>query len=392
MFLGASCASGQDWPQWRGPNRDNKVSDFRAPAVWPKELTKKWQVTVGAGDSSPVLVGDKVYVFARQGDSEVTSCIDAGSGKVLWQDKYASQPAGGSAGGIHAGPRATPAVAEGKVCTFGVRGVLSCLDAASGNVVWRKDSKTWPQFFAASSPIIAQGLCIAQLGGKGSGEIVAFNLASGTEQWKWTGESPGYGSPVLMTAAGTTHIVAPTARSIVGISLADGKLLWQTPFESKQATGTPIIHGDSVIISGPPAGTVAVKIEKANGAFAAKPLWQKPQTAHRYNTPTLKDGMLFGLSPAGRNSALFCMNAKTGEMLWNDSTRLGECGTVLDAGSVLLTLTSDSELIVFPPSNKAFTEIARYKVADSPTWAYPIVSGNRVFVKDQNNLTLWTIE
>src|SRR5258707_3531995 len=118
-----------DWPQWRGPNRDNKVAGFTTPATWPKELTQKWKTPVGLGDASPALVGDKLYVFTRRGDDEVTSCLDAASGKELWNDKYAAVAVAGPAGG-HPGPRSSPAVAEGKVCTLGVGGVLSRLDAA----------------------------------------------------------------------------------------------------------------------------------------------------------------------------------------------------------------------------------------------------------------------
>src|SRR6516162_6663288 len=80
MLLIGNCVVGQDWPQWRGPNRDNKVVGFTAPREWPKELTKKWRVTVGKGEASPVLVGEKLYVFARQGGDEVTLCLDAASG------------------------------------------------------------------------------------------------------------------------------------------------------------------------------------------------------------------------------------------------------------------------------------------------------------------------
>jgi outer membrane protein assembly factor BamB len=448
----AGSAAAQDWPQWRGPDRDNKVSGFTAPATWPKELTKKWQVKVGSGDSSPVLVGDKLYVFARQGGDEVTLCLDAITGKEIWRDQYPSDPATGAAGGIHAGPRATPAVAEGKVCTFGVRGVLSCLDAATGKLVWRKDSAAWPMFFTSASPIIVDGKCIAYLGGGkgggkgfggkgfgaqgfggqgaggqdaagqgaggqgaggqgaggqakgfkgfggkgfggfggGKGDIVAYDLATGEERWKWSGEGPGYGSPVLMTVAGTKQIVAPTSGSLVGIDPASGKQLWQAQYRSKYNSGTPVVDGDTVIVSGPGAGTVAFKIEKDGDKFAAKELWKKAQEAGRYNSPVLHDGSIYGLEGRGRGTKIFCMNASTGDPLWTDEETRGECGTILSAGKVLLALTSDSDLIVFQPGGKAFTEIARYKVAETPTWAYPIVAGNRVYVKDQNSLTLWT--
>src|SRR5205823_8147370 len=123
--LGATGVVDQDWPQWRGPNRDNEVIGFTVPQSWPKTLTQKWKVTVGLGDASPDLVGDKIYVFTRQGQEEVIQCLDAGTGKVLWEDKYKAEQVKGPGSG-HAGPRSSPAVAEGKVCTFGVGGVLSC--------------------------------------------------------------------------------------------------------------------------------------------------------------------------------------------------------------------------------------------------------------------------
>src|SRR6267142_4801419 len=117
VLLGANCVWAQDWPQWRGPNRDNHVTGFTEPATWPKELTKKWKVTVGVGESSPVLVGDKIYVFSRQGGDEVTLCLDAADGKEVWKDKYPATAIKGPAS-AYPGPRSTPAVGEGKVCTL----------------------------------------------------------------------------------------------------------------------------------------------------------------------------------------------------------------------------------------------------------------------------------
>jgi outer membrane protein assembly factor BamB len=390
LLLSANGLWAQDWPQWRGPNRDNKVVGFTVPATWPKELTKKWTVNVGVGDSSPVLVGDKVYIFARQGGDEVTLCLDAATGNEVWKDKYATQPATPPAGGIHAGPRSTPAVAAGKVCTLGVRGILSCLDAGDGKVVWRKDTKNWPKFFTSSSPLITEGKCIVYLGGQTKGEVAAFDLASGERQWTWTGPGAPYGSPVLMTADGTKQLVTLTAKSLVGLSLDGGKLLWEVPFAGKYNSSTPIVDGQTVICSVAGAGTLALKIEKQGDEFTAKQLWKKNLAANRYNTPMLKDGVLYGLSTSQK---FFAMDAKTGDTLWTDPTERGECGAIFDAGPVLLALTTDSELVAFQPSNKGYTEVAKYTVANSATWAYPILAGNRVFVKDKNGaLTLWTID
>jgi outer membrane protein assembly factor BamB len=398
LVLSAQSLSAQDWPQWRGPNRDNKVTGFTEPKAWPKELTQKWKVPVGRGDASPVLVGDKLYVFTRQGEDEVTLCLDAASGKTVWQDKYPAEPVKGPAlnvGGGHPGPRSTPAVAEGKICTLGVGGVVSCLDAATGKVVWRKDSKSWPQFYTSASPIIVDGKCIVYLGKRGNGEIVAYDLASGEEKWKWSGDGPPYGSPVLLTIDDTKQLISPTDKAIVGLNVTDGKLLWQVPFGGgayQNHSNTPIVDGQTVIYSGPQAGagTIALKVAKKDGSYTASELWKKKDAATPYITPVLKDGLLFGVS-SGRK--FYCMDARTGDVLWTDSTSRGESGAVLDAGSVLLALTSDNALVAFQPSKKEYTELAKYKVADTPlTWASPVVAGNRVFVKDRDALTLWSIQ
>ncbi len=391
----ASCAVAQDWPQWRGPNRDGKVSGFTAPKKWPKELTQKWKVTVGSGDATPALVGDKLYVFTRQGAEEVTLCLKAGNGKEVWRDKYAAQAVTGAAS-RHPGPRSSPTVANGKVVTLGVGGVLSCLDAATGKVVWRKDPfpKVVPKFFTAMSPIIVDGMAIAHLGGKGNGAIIAYNLASGNEKWRWADEGPEYASPVLLTVGGTKQIVTLSEKSIVGVGVADGKLLWQLPFVPVRMAynaATPIVDGQTVIYTGKGRGAKAVKIEKKGDGFTAKELWSNPDVATQFNTPVLKDGLLFGLSD---RSNLFCINAKTGQTAWTDTTTRGRggFGAIVDAGSVILALPSNSELIAFKPSNKEYSELAKIKVAETPIYAHPVIAGNRIFIKDKETVTMWTIE
>src|SRR5262249_16377216 len=108
-----------------------------------------------------------------------------------------------------------------------------------------------------------------------------------------------------------------------------------------------------------------------------------------FSTPVLKEGLLYGISPS-RN--LFCMDAKTGELLWTDKTQRGQCGAIVDAGSILLALSSDALLVAFRPDNKGFVEVAKYNGGDTGTWSYPVGSGNRLFVKDTDSLALWTIE
>ena len=394
ILIGTASVLGQDWPQWRGPDRDGIASGFTAPGQWPAELTQKWRVTVGLGDSTPALVGDRLYVFTRQGEEEVILCLNAANGKELWKDKYTAQAVTGAAS-RHPGPRSSPAVADGKAVTLGVGGVVSCLDAGTGKLIWRRDPfpKIVPRFFAAFSPIIVDGMAIAHLGGQRNGAIIAYDLASGNEKWRWADEGPDYGSPVLVTVGGTKQIATPTERSIVGINVADGKLLWQFPFPPPSRAynaATPIVGQQMIIITGVGRGTKALRIEKQGSGFAAKELWSSPDLATQFNTPVLKDGLLFGLS--NRNN-LFCINAQTGQTAWTGANASGSrgFGAIVGAGSCLIALANDSNLIVYEPDGKAYSEIKRYKVAETETYAHPVIAGNHVFIKDQDSVALWTL-
>ncbi len=390
----ASPGRAQDWPQWRGPNRDAIASGFKAPASWPKTLTQKWKVTVGNGVASPALVGDKLYVFARRDGNEVTACLDANTGNELWADKFATKPASGAASGFP-GPRSSPAVADGKVITMGVQGTLSCLDAGTGKVIWRKTDTgaAPPRFFTSCSPMIVDGLSIVQFGGDEKGGIAAYELDNGNEKWKWTADGTAYASPDLLTVDGVKMLVAMTAENVVGIGISDGKLLWKTPFVvggmGAYNAETPVVGGNTVYISGSFRGTTAIKVEKQGDHFTTTQVWKNPELSVQFNTPVLKSGLLFGIS--SRNY-LFCMSAETGKKKWMERIR-GErgYGTVVDVGPVLLVLPTNGKLMVVEPS-EAFKQVATYKVADDGTYAYPVAAGNRIFIKDFDSVTLWTVD
>jgi outer membrane protein assembly factor BamB len=236
-------------------------------------------------------------------------------------------------------------------------------------------------------------MVIAHLGGQGKGAIIAFDLASGEEKWRWTGEGPEYASPALLTVEGTKQIATLAEKSVVGIGVADGKLLWQIPFAPVRRAynaATPIVDGSTVIITGAGRGTKALKIEKTDDGFAAKELWSNAEVATQFNTPVLVDGLLFGFSDRGN---LFCINAKDGKTAWKDATRRGRgFAAIVAAGSVMLALPDNGELIAFKPTAKEFTPVAQIKVAESATYAHPVVAGNRIFVKDQDSLAMLTIE
>lgn len=393
MLMGIPCASAQDWPQWLGANRDGQA-DFKAPAKWPEKLTQTWTVSVGDGVATPALAGDRLYVFARADGSEILRCLDAATGKEIWQDKYAVEGADGPARN-YAGPRSSPAVAEGKVVTYGVRGTLSCLDALTGKVLWRKDSIAdgWPTFFTSSSPIIADGMCIAQMGGA-EASLTAFDLSSGDIKWKWTGDGAAYSSPALVNVDGIKAIVAETDKRIVAVGLADGKLLWEKPYAGDGRmsinTDTPLFADGTLYYSGTGRGTTACRLKKDAAGIAATDLWVNPENSVKFSTPVLKDDLFFGVSESNR---LFCIDAKNGKTLWSKEIdgRQG-FGSIVTAGSAAMALTPKGELIVFALDASGFKQLASYKVAQNDPKAYPVVSGNRIYVKDQDSLALWTVQ
>src|SRR5262249_9104600 len=162
------------------------------------------------------------------------------------------------------------------------------------------------------------------------------------------------------------------------------KVFWQAPFpvlKSGYNAATPIVDSNVLIYSGSGRGIKAVKLEKQDNELAATELWNNPEISVQFNTPVLKDGFLYGLSSA---STLFCVNAADGKTAWTTPRIEGQTGygSIVDAGSVLIALTPSPNLIVYETNNKEFKEIARYKVGESDTYAYPILSGNRIFVKD----------
>ena len=391
LLIGASCAIAQDWPQWLGANRDGQA-DFKTPANWPEQLTQKWTVSVGDGVATPALVGDKLYVFARADGNEVLRCLNATTGKEIWQDKYAVAGADGPARN-YAGPRSSPTVAEGKVVTYGVRGTLSCLDASTGKTLWRKDSvdKNWPTFYTSSSPLIADGMCIAQMGGA-EASITAFNLTNGDVKWKWTGDGAAYASPVLVNVDGVKAVVAETDKRIVAVGLTDGKLLWEKPYVGSGRslnTDTPLFIDGTLYYSGTGRGTTACQLKKDGAGIADTELWTNADNSVKFSTPVLKGDLFFGVS---ERDNLFCINTKNGKTVWSkDIDGRQGFGSIVTAGSVAMALTPKGELIVFGLDATGFKQLASYKVAQNDPKAYPVVSGNRIYVKDRDSLALWTV-
>jgi len=393
-----SVAAGQeaslDYPQWRGSNRDGAAASLAAPASWPERLTLRWKVEVGPGYATPIVVGDRVYTHTRRDENEVMMALDAGTGTVVWQTSYPAPYKMNPATARHGqGPKSTPLFYQGKLYTLGITGIVSAFDAAGGTLLWQKPAPPVdPLYGTAMSPLGDRGLVIFHVGGHNQGALTAFDAKTGEVKWSWSGDGPAYASPIVAEVGGTRQIVTISQQSIVGVAAATGELLWQRPFVTRATNNaiTPILHGDTIIVSGQDKGVTAFRAMRRNDQWVTEEVWVNPDVSLFLSNAVLAGDTLYGLSH--RNSGqFFALDAKTGKALWTTEGREATNTAVVKAADLLFLLNDDAELIVARTSRRGFEPLGRYTVAEGATWAQPTISGNRVFVKDVSTLALWTL-
>ena len=392
MLLFATPLYAQDWPQWRGPNRDGAVTGRFSE--WPKALKEQWRVTVGVGHASPVVVGNKIYIFARQGEEETLLSLDAATGKEIWKS---SQPISytmhQAATGHGKGPKSTPVVSNGSVFTLGISGVLSAHDARTGKLKWRHEFSnqypiTSPLFGTAMSPIVDHGLLIAHVGGHDKGALTAFDVETGAVKWTNNMDGPAYASPILVTLAGVRQLVTFMQKDFVGVDAATGKLLWKLPAKTQydENTVTAIPYKDMLIFSREGQGISAIRLAKQGGEIVPQEVWNNKENTLYMSTPALQGNTLFGFSIL-KKGQFFALDADTGKTIWQGPGRMGENAAILNAGgSAFLALTNEANLIVLPVNAKEYAPTMQYTVANTPTWAHPVVNGNRILIKDETTL------
>jgi outer membrane protein assembly factor BamB len=399
LFLHATPSAAQEWPQWRGANRNGVINSFATPATWPKTLSKKWQTVVGSGYSSPVVLKSRIYIHTRRDEQEVVNCVDWKTGKIVWSQSYAAPFAKNQyAVRMGKGPNSTPVLYADKLYTLGVTAVLSCFDAKTGALTWRKDFSQFvdtSKLFCgtAMSPVIDRGSIIVHMGDDRKGWVIAYDANTGKERWRWEGDGPGYASPLIVEIEGARQFVTLTDKSLIGIESQTGRLLWKFPHpdEWNENIITPVLYQNRLIISGVRQGTRAIQIKKEKDNWSATALWHNPKIAMYMSSPVLDGDYLYGLSTL-RKGQFFCLDARTGETLWATEGRAGQNAAVLSTKDLLFSLTDDAELVVFAKNTKSYTPLAKYTVANSPTWAQPILFGKEILVKDEANLILWSVE
>ncbi len=386
--------SAQDWPQWRGPNRDGALASFREPSPWPEALKQQWRVDVGLGYATPLVVGQRLFMFTRQGEEEVMMALDAASGKEVWRTAYAAPFAMVKATARHgAGPKSTPTFANGRLFTLGMTNIVTAFDATTGKQLWQKPAtKAQPIYHTAMSPLVDGNTVIVHVGGPGDAALTAFDVNTGDVRWSWTEDSPAYGSPIVVELGGTRQLVTFTHQYLVGLSVARGELLWRRPFKTPSDTTsqTPILYRDTIIQNGRSNGVTAFRVVRRDDAWTTEDIWQTQEVSLYMTNGVVIDDVLYGLSHLN-GGQYFGLDLSTGKVLWKSEPRQAENAAMVRAGDTIFSLEDDGEMVVMKASRTAMNVVRRYQVAESATWAQPAISGGRVYVKDVSNLTLWTL-
>lgn len=397
LFLMNANLSAQNWPGWRGPNRDGVLHHNALPEVLPDSLKLNWRVQIGEGYSSPIVVDGTAYVYTRVGEEEVLSSISLKDGKIIWQQKndapftknqYALKQG--------KGPFSTPTFDDGKIYALGVNGLLSCFKADSGNLLWRRSFKervdTSNMFCGTSmAPLLEAGKCIVHVGDDFTGALIAYSAGTGKILWDWKDHGPSYASPILVELNGTKQIVTLTDKACIGADFQTGKILWQIPFidEWNENIVTPVVSQNMIILSGVRKGTFAIEVTKGKDGWVTNEVWKNNELPMYMSSPVLHGKFLFGFSNKMKGQ-LFCLNAMTGETLWTSEGRMGQNATLMVTNDKLLVLTTSGELLIVKLNNEKFDPIKSYQVAQTTTWAQPVFLPEQLLVKDSESLALYS--
>ena len=386
------------WPGWLGPDRNGWVDSFDPPEKWPDQLSKTWQATVGIGYGSPLVHDSVVFQHGRIGENEIVSCLDLSTGNVRWKKEYAVPFKMGGGGEWHGkGPKSCPVLADGRLFTFSITGDLSAWDAESGDLLWRSEygrhfKKNHPYWGVSTSPIVDGERVIAHFGNDEVGKLVALDVSSGKELWSNGKSGTSYSSPLVAEIHGVRQVVEWNHEDLLGVDINSGKTLWSYPFPHvthNQNMPTPTIHNGQVLLGAENRGLTCLEPQIKDGQWTVAKLWSQDKVALDMSSAVMNDGLLFGMSHYSKGQ-FFCVDPSNGEILWQSPGRVGSNVTFLSVPGHVLALRDNGHLEVVRASGTSFDKIASWKVADSPTWAPPVLLPNGVLVKDQETLTLWS--
>lgn len=407
-----SAASADDWPQWRGPNRDGV---WRETGIVDKfagdKLEAKWRVPIGPGYSGPTVANGRVFVTDRQTrpvQAERVLAFDEATGKPLWTHTYDCPYV---KIGYQAGPRANVSVDGDRAYSLGAMGHAFCLNAADGQIIWQRDLNAdyqidMPIWGISAAPLIDGPRLILQIGGANGACIVALDKMTGKEIWKALNERGQYVAPILVKQGDQAVVVVWTGDSVAGLDPESGKTFWHVPFKPKNmpiGVATPILDRDRLFLTSFYDGSLMLRL--AADKPAVEKLWQRVGASERQtdalhsiiSTPIFLDDHVYGVDSYGE---LRCLDAKSGERVWEDLTATPKArwSTIhfVRNGDKVWMFNERGELIIARLSPKGFEPISRAAILDPTTdqlpqrngvcWSHPAFANRHVFARNDKEL------
>ena len=399
LFIPFAPAAELVWSGLLGPHRDGWVEHFKIPARWPKQLKKEWSVEVGAGYGTPLVEGQRVYQHARQGEEEVVWCVDLASGKQIWRKIYPIPFKIGGGGERHGkGPKSCPVMADGRLFTLSITGMIHAWDVESGSLLWRKDYRgKWekgnqPNWGVSTSPIVDGERLIVHLGNDEAGALMAFDVKSGREVWKQGEHGTSYSSPLLVEIAGVRQVVQWNHETLAGVESRTGKLLWEYPAPHRshnQNMPTPVFHKGRILLGGENRGIKCLEPLLKDGNWSVNRLWHQRKVALDMSTAVINGDHLYGMSHF-KMGQIFCLDPRDGTIRWLSEGRIGQNVAFLALEGHVAALRSNGELRIIAADPAGYRARASYRVALDQTWAPPVLLDRRILIKDLNRLTLWS--
>ncbi len=384
-----------DWPQFLGPNRNGVVSEAVAVAFKGGSPARLWKYGVGQGFAGPAVEGNRVIVFHRVDNQEVTEALDAKTGSRLWHQD--SPTAYTDDFGFDEGPRAVPTVSAGRIFTHGAEGRLECRSLEDGKRLWAVDTRTRfgsdKGFFGiACAPLVIGDRVFLNLGGRNGAGVAAFSATNGEVLWKVTDDEAGYASPVAWPGSNPDAVLFFTRTGLRAVDAVSGKLRLSHPWRARTSASvnaaSPIAAGNEVLLTAS-YGTGATLLRLKDDA--AESVWSGDDilSAH-YATPVKLGGLVFGFH--GRQESgptLRCIEWATGKVRWESDTL--PAGTVAVAGDQLVVLLESGELMIVPATAEGFHPKVRCQIMGSGLRAPFALSDGILYARDKSSLAAFDL-
>jgi hypothetical protein len=393
VSISAISAAGQnnEWPCWRGPNRDGKSPDTGLLKEWPEGGPQLlWQVKgIGEGFSTVAVSDGFVYISGEVEGKLLLFAFDV-NGKARWKvpvDKAwtKNQP----------GARSTPTVDNGRVYLLSGNGVLACFNAETGSLNWSKDLTSLGgkpgNWGYAESVLIYKNLAVVKPGGNNC--IVAFNKVSGEKVWQSKGfkAGPEYGSCVPFEYNNIPMIATGTSKGIVCVSADNGDVLWSNGWCKDNTANCPdpaYVDGYVFWANGYDKGGICLKLNDLNGQVSAQQLWTTKDMVCHHGGYIVHEGYIYG----NHNNAWSCLDLKTGQLKWHHKG-VGKGSLCFADGMLYLYGETDGKAALAKCSPNGMEIKGRVTVQGSgPSWAHPVVIGGRLYLRYADNLYCFDVK